>query len=315
MPAICSATRGNAIPPGVTVGQRNICPGLDERELFPHIDSVKPNPSSRAGEALEGALRQLLRPLLRLLVAHQITLGRLVEMLKEILVDVAEKDIRSAGGEPTDTRIHLLTGVHRKDVRRLRNLSRVSERMPPSVSLGGQLIARWTSDEACLDEAGHPRVLPLAAPTGVMSFKTLVEEISRQDVRPRAALEELLRLGVVVMEGDDRVRLHMEAFVPEKGFEEKAFYFGHNLRDHVAAGAHNLRGGQPPWLDRSVYYDHLSAASAAELSALARTAGMQALQTVNKRAAILQKRDARRSTASHRINFGAFFFQTSTHEE
>jgi hypothetical protein len=188
-------------------------------------------------QALEGAVRRLLRPLLRLLVENQIALGRLVELIKETLVDMAERDIKSAGGTPTDTRIHLLTGVHRKDVRRLRRTSDEAPAIPPTVSLGGQIIARWTSDAACLDRAGRPRVLPLSAPAGEMSFKTLVDEIGRQDIRPRAALEELQRLGVIELDGDDRVRLQMEAFVPEKGFTEKAFYFGQNLRDHLAAGA------------------------------------------------------------------------------
>ncbi len=265
--------------------------------------------------ALEGAVRRLLRPLLRLLVENQIALGRLVELIKETLVDMAERDIKAAGGTPTDTRIHLLTGVHRKDVRRLRRTQDAADAMPATVSLGGQIIARWTSDAACLDRSGRPRVLPLSAPANEMSFKNLVDEIGRQDIRPRAALEELLRLGVVEMNGDDQVRLQMEAFVPEKGFTEKAFYFGQNIRDHLAAGARNLRGTQAPLLDRSVYYDHLSPESVAELTELARETGMHTLLNFNRRAAALQKRDAGRTDSKQRVNFGAFFYHAPDHED
>lgn len=264
---------------------------------------------------LEGAVRRLLRPLLRLLVENQIALGRLVELIKETLVDMAERDIKAAGGTPTDTRIHLLTGVHRKDVRRLRRTQDAADAMPATVSLGGQIIARWTSDAACLDRSGRPRVLPLSAPANEMSFKNLVDEIGRQDIRPRAALEELLRLGVVEMNGDDQVRLQMEAFVPEKGFTEKAFYFGQNIRDHLAAGARNLRGTQAPLLDRSVYYDHLSPESVAELTELARETGMHTLLNFNRRAAALQKRDAGRTDSKQRVNFGAFFYHAPDHED
>jgi hypothetical protein len=289
---------------------------LAKREYFPQSFGVTKKPASLTPtQALEGAVRRLLRPLLRLLVENQIALGRLVELIKETLVDMAERDIKSAGGTPTDTRIHLLTGVHRKDVRRLRRTSDEAPTIPPTVSLGGQIIARWTSDAACLDRAGRPRVLPLSAPAGEMSFKTLVDEIGRQDIRPRAALEELQRLGVIELDGDDRVRLQMEAFVPEKGFTEKAFYFGQNLRDHLAAGARNLRGTQPPLLDRSVYYDHLSPESVAELTDLARASGMQALLAFNRRAAALQKRDAGRADSQQRVNFGAFFYHAPNHEE
>ncbi len=102
------------------------------------------------------------------------------------------------------------------------------------------------------------------------------------------------------------------AFVPEKGFDEKAHYFGRSLHDHVAAAARNLAGDAPPLLERTVYYDELSAASVAELTDLSRRLGEDALQTVNRRALELQQRDADAApgeSADRRMSFGVYFYE------
>src|ERR1700704_431682 len=70
--------------------------------------------------SLLNALRQLLRPLVRLLTAQAITFPMLPELLKHIYVDEAVRHFGLGGEPPSDSRVSLLTGVHRKDVRRLR---------------------------------------------------------------------------------------------------------------------------------------------------------------------------------------------------
>ena len=86
------------------------------------------------------------------------------------------------------------------------------------------------------------------------------------------------------------------------------------MHDHIAAVTHNLTGGRPPFLERCVYYGKLTEASIAELTRLAREAGMQALQSVNRRAMELQERDSGQPDAELRMNFGLYFFSASTRE-
>ena len=129
-------------------------------------------------------------------------------------------------------------------------------------------------------------------------------------------LDEWLRLGVAHVDEDANVCLNTESFVAERGFEEKAFFFGRNLRDHIAAGAHNLEGGSPAFFDRSVYYARLSEASTSELEELSRGLGMDALRAVNSRALELQERDAASSPSSspatRRMNFGIYFYRADS---
>ena len=63
--------------------------------------------------------------------------------------------------------------------------------------------------------------------------------------------------------------------------------------------------------ERSVYYDGLTKTSAAELVSLGEALGMQALQTVNRRALTLEQKDADRPDANQRINFGIYFYHTT----
>lgn len=263
--------------------------------------------------ALRRALQVVLRPLVRLLIEQGVPFYQLAELVKGVYVDVALRDFPLEGKEPTDSRVTLLTGVHRKDVKRLRSEQREIDEPPKSVSLGALLVARWTGSAAFLDAEGRPRPLPRKAARGP-SFEKLVASVSK-DIRPRSVLDEWLRLGVARLDGNDCVCLNAEAFVPSRGFEEKAYYFGRNLHDHVATAAHNLSGRKPALLERSVYYPALSKESVAELAKLAARVGMEALQAVNRRALELKRRDANDEGAAHRMNFGVYFFETDTTAE
>ena len=266
--------------------------------------------SSPAGppEALVAALRRVLRPLVRLLISKGITLPTITTLLKEAYVSVAEADFPVTGKRQTDSRINLLTGVHRKDVKRLREERQTERDAPPAVGLGAQIVSRWVSDASTTDSEGRPIPLPRQAKTSSEpSFDGLVESISK-DVRPRAVLDEWLRLGVAELDGEDRVILNRQAFVPEKGFDEKAFYFGRNIHDHLAATVHNLSGDGNPRLERSVHYSGLTESSVRMLAEQAEKTGMESLLALNKLARERVDADSGEPDATHRFNFGLYFF-------
>ncbi len=267
-----------------------------------------PDRSGLVPESLLRAVRYLLRPLVRLLLAYQVTYPVLQKLLKSVYLEMAERDFSLDGRRQTASRLSLLTGIHRKDVRRLREESADAYTPPPSVSLGARLVAQWTGAPEFRGEDGRP--LPLQRGSGAgPSFDALVASVSK-DIRARPVLDEWRRLGVVTVDDEGLVRLVVDAFVPSRGFDEKAHYFGRNLHDHIAAGAHNLEDASPPLLERSVYYDGLSPESVRELAELAERTGMDALQAVNRRARELQERDEARPESRLRINFGAYFFHT-----
>jgi len=270
-------------------------------------------PSASPSPTLVLALRRVLRPLVRLMLARGVTFPFLAELLKTLFVEVADADFRIGDKASTDSRINLMTGVHRKDVSRLRQaLQSPDDSAPSVVSLGAQLVAIWLGTPRYLDGAGRPLPLPrFASEGGELSFESLVASVN-SDIRSRVVLDEWLRLGVVRIDDERRVCLNAEAFVPAEGFEEKAFYFGHNLHDHCAAAAHNLLGEQPPFLERSVHYDALSPESIHLLAAQSEEMGMQALLAINKSALAAEEADIGDNSPRQRMTFGIYFYSTET---
>ena len=270
---------------------------------------------------LTRALRRVLRPLVRLMLAQGITWPYLAELLKGLFVEVADREFRLNGKPPTDSRISLLSNVHRKDVSRLRTLlNNEEDSIPAVVSLGSQLVSRWLSSENWLDESGQPKPLArLMSEGGENSFEALVASVS-SDIRSRVVLDEWLRLGIVSMDEENRVCLNTSAFVPSKGFEEKTFYFAHNLHDHVAAAVHNLLG-EPganaetfiPFVERSVHCDGLSPEAVQQLARQCEHLGMQTLLAVNKAAAKAETESTSESAhqTPQRMTFGIYFYAES----
>lgn len=258
-------------------------------------------------ESLVKALVAIFRPLVKLLIRYQINHGYVSQLLKAIYVNVAENDFKVSGANQTDSRISMLTGIHRREVKRLRTPIEDGLVMPENVSVGTQILTTWITDPRFLHQ-GEPKNLPKSTKGDIIGFDTLVSSISKQDLRTKVVLEEWLHHGLVQIDNEGLIELQTEAFVTETGFDEKAFFFGKNLYAHIAAGAHNLTGGRPPQFDRSVFYNHLTEDSIATISALIEKQGMETLKVVNAKANELQKKDRGDTSATGRINFGSYFW-------
>jgi hypothetical protein len=257
---------------------------------------------------LVAALRRVLRPLIRLLLSHGIRFQTFCDLAKETYIQVADEEFKLDCKSQTDSRISLLTGVHRRDVNRLRNISQTKSPLPLQASLSSQLLAIWSGRTEYLDANGTPLPLPrLASKGGEQSFEALVRSVSK-DFRARVVLDEWQRQGIATLDEQDNVHLAVDAFVSPQGLEEKTFYFGQNIHDHLAASVYNLAGSMPPFLERCVYYNNLTAESVTEYERVARTAGMRAIHTVNRHAMELKKRDAGKADAVYRTNFGIYNF-------
>lgn len=259
--------------------------------------------------SLVHALRRVMRPLVRLMLRKGITYSYFADLMKAVFVDVAAREFRLDDKPPTDSRISLITGVHRKDVRRLRALpDETGAGLPEAVSIGAHLVSTWTGTPPFCQAGGKPAPLPrLASAGGECSFDALVARVSK-DIRARVVLDEWLRLGVVRVDDEDRVHLVTSAFVPQKGFDEKAAYFGHNVHDHASAAVHNLTVEGAPFFERSVHYDALTEAGVAQLREAVSDEGMRALMSFNTLASRLEARDSAAPAPRQRITVGLYFY-------
>lgn len=259
--------------------------------------------------SLLSALQHVMRPLVRLMLKKGVTYTRFADLLKDIFVDVAEREFRLDDTPPTDSRISLLTGVHRKDVRRLRAKTAGQDvALPEIISFGAHLVSVWLNNSPFCKQPGQPLPLArLASMGGECSFDALVAQVSK-DIRARVVLDEWLRLGVVRIDDQDCVHLETVAFIPQKGFDEKAAYFRHNLHDHACAAVHNLTETGAPFFERSVHYDSLSPWAVSQLREAVAVEGMQMLNGLNLLAAELEERDVPPPASRQRITIGLYFY-------
>jgi hypothetical protein len=250
-------------------------------------------------------LRRLLRPLVRFLIAEQLTFPRIDALLRSLYVEVADEQFPLRDKEPSASRAALLTGIHRREVKRLREAGAAEDPEPESLSLSARLIANWNAMPRFLDPDGEPLPLARSSRRDGPSLRDLAETVG-QDIRPQAILDEWLRLGVVEIDDEGRVRLRAGSFVAESGFEEKAGFFGRTVGAHLAAAGRNVRGEGTASFDQVVYYGDLRPESVEKLARRARELGMRALRDWNREAAELQDADEGRPGACHRIQFGAY---------
>ncbi len=245
----------------------------------------------------------LLLPWVRELVRHGVTYPQLSLRLKQVFFDAARAELERTGQRQTDSAVSMLSGLHRKDVRTLGAAQ--PGRAAASIPLSSQIVTRWISDPQYRDQRGKPRDLPRHGSTG--SFEALVNSVSK-DVHPRTALEELVRLGVVTLQGE-RVCMNGDAFVPRHGFAELAELLARNVADHIAAATHNLEAEDAVrFLEQSVFAQGLSAESAAELGDVARKLWGQAFERMVAQATTRVARDKASAGPRHRMRFGVFFF-------
>jgi hypothetical protein len=259
------------------------------------------------------AIAVVLEPVARLMIEHAVDLSSVVEEFKSALVRQAGDRYALDGREASDARVALLTGVHRKDVRRLRNLPNRSQQTKSGISVATAVVARWISDAQFLNFDQTPLRLarsPRYAESGQPDFSALVASVST-DTSARTVLDELLRLGIVRMEEENYVQLLHTSFVPQKDIAGKFHFLAAGVSDHLSAAVSNLATTEQvkPMLDQSAFAEGLDAKQAALLHEKARALWTQALQKFLVDAAVAEQRSDVKASERYRVRFGTYFLE------
>ena len=268
------------------------------------------NEQSGTSDAFLRVLRGLLRPLVRTMIARGLTAPVIYALLKRVYVEVAEETFALEGKPLTDSRVSLLTGVHRKDIRTIRAETDdgASDARRKSALLA-TVIGQWMSHPDFAHPDGTPRALPRAADDGP-SFETLVQSISK-DVRPRTVLDELDRAGFVTL-SDDLLQLNADTIVGTATPSDKEVFFGANVGDHLAAATENLLSDTPPFFERSVFYNQMTPDAVDEIETAARAQSQTMLQELNRQSSAAHRRDKDTGGPRQRYRLGIYFYREDT---
>jgi len=260
--------------------------------------------------ALSAATRQLLQPLVRILLRNNVSHRTFADLAKQVYVEVAKAEFAIHGKKQTVSRIAILSGLTRKEVQRLLT--------PPSDSKsiaakeyhrGSRVITGWLRDPKYGDGKGHPRPIPLEGRGA--TFSALVKSYSG-DIPVRAVLDELLRVGAVKQLKDGRICLVSRGYIPQKGSAEKLHVLGADTADLIATIDYNVYlKPTKPRFQRKVMYDNVSVEAAKEFRTLAAAEGQELLEKLDR---WLSHRDrdvnpASKGTGRVRVGVGVYHFE------
>ena len=251
----------------------------------------------------------LLRPLVRILLRHGIPCDALCTVARHVYVRVATEEFTLPRRKQTISRVSILTGLPRKEVRNIMATTDVqNQEATDRYNRAARVIAGWVRDKEFHDKGGNPLALPIEGKKG--SFGALVHCYSG-DLPVRAMLDELLRVGAVGKTRDGRIRLQARSYVPQQSATDKLQILGADTADLIATIAHNLDAEAIPRYQRKVMYDNVPVEAVQEFQ---RLSADQAQALIEKLDGWLSQRDrdvnpAMGGTGHKRVGVGIYYFE------
>lgn len=258
---------------------------------------------------LQKSVTHMLQPLVRLLLRHGVTHAEFSDWTKNVFVNQAENNFKVNDKKPTVSRIAIVTGINRKEVKRIQELPSEPTPLPAKHNRAARVVTGWLQDERFHNKSGQTRPLEYGDPA--KDFNLLVKEYSG-DVPARAVLDELIRVGTVSKSDDGRVTLIRAAYVPHESKEDMLNIFGESTADLLETLDHNIASSADnSRLQLSVVYDNLSAESVKEFKALSKSKATNLLQELD-RFLSSQDRDLTEQTSSkdrYRAGLGLYLIE------
>ncbi len=182
--------------------------------------------------------------------------------------------------KPTVSRIAIVTGINRKEVKRILDLPADVDTSTAKHNRATRVVTGWLQDKDFCDSKGNPKPLEYGEPEN--DFNQLVKRYSG-DVPARAVLDELVRVGTVERDENNIVSMKQKGYVPHESEEGMLKILGDSATDLLETIDHNMVSDtENARLQLSVVYDNLSSESVAEFKKLSNRKSMELLQELDK---------------------------------
>lgn len=185
-----------------------------------------------------GAFLLVLRPMARIFLRFGIGFREFAEIAKTAFVDVASSDYGLRGRPTNISRVAVMTGLTRKEVKRLRDKSLSDEdRLAVRTTPLCVVLHRWHAEDDFLDSQGRPATLPFGGETP--SFSELVRKFGG-DIPPGAMRTELKRVGAIAEDENGNLRVIRRSVVPAGEHDNLIAALAHSAYPLLATIAHNI---------------------------------------------------------------------------
>ncbi|RMF97703.1 MAG: hypothetical protein D6727_04960 [Gammaproteobacteria bacterium] len=238
--------------------------------------------SSDPKATLIRAFRLMLRPIVRLLLRGGVTWRETAEACKQSFVEVATSDYGLHGRPTNISRVAILTGLSRREVRRLRKeLAEETAGELDNMNAATRVLTGWHLDPDFQDRHARPLDLPVAGEGA--SFATLVQRYGR-DIAAVTLLRELQRNEAVEELADGRLRVRKRYFMPSPLDPAAVLRAGSVLRDLAMTIEYNLacEPGEPTRFEGRASNDHMTIADEKAFRAFLEREGQAFLERVDE---------------------------------
>jgi hypothetical protein len=245
------------------------------------------------------ACRRFLAPVAAWLLRAGITWKEFAEVSQMAFVESAGREFGLRGRLANVSRVALLTGLSRREVRRQRALLDSRPAETDSWNPASRLLSGWHQDPDFL-ENGKPAVL---AASGPRSMEALLRRYAG-DIPHGALLKELQRAGAVVETVDGRFAVLKRYFMPLSIDPAATQRTGSVLEDLATTLDHNLsrRPDQPTRFEGRVTNLRVAASALAEFHSFLEKEGQAFLEKIDD---WLSRRETRAGDGQDFIRLGA----------
>lgn len=190
-------------------------------------------------EHVIATVKSLMNPIIKLLLRNGVTYKEFALLCKSIFVEAAADGFGIRGRPTNVSRISVLTGIDRKEVKRIKDLLRENSLAVEAQNCQDRitrLLTAWHQDP---EYSADGQVSPLPVEGGRGSFTSLVRRYGG-DVPVQALLKELLRVGVVARLEDGRVKVLSRYFMPVQSDPQALLRAGSMISELGENLFHNL---------------------------------------------------------------------------
>ena len=179
----------------------------------------------------------VLKPIARILLRFGIGFREFSEIAKTAFVDVASSDFGIRGRPTNISRVAVMTGLTRKEVRRLRDkIAGGKHTVVVKPTPMWDILHYWHADSEFLDSGGRPSKLPFSGES--KSFSSLVRRFGG-DIPPGAMRTELKRVGAIEEDEAGNLTVLKRTFRPEGDHESLVASLVHGVYPLLATVSHN----------------------------------------------------------------------------
>ena len=188
---------------------------------------------------VQQACLALLKPIASFLMKCGMTWREFSAVSKAAFVAVASDEYGIKGRPTNVSRVSILTGINRKEVKRQRELLDMAVTLPAHKTTDAtRVLSGWYQDSEFLDNDGKPKLLPITGDQG--SFWSLCQRYGG-DVAVSTMLKELTRVKAVEQNPDSTVKVLQRYYMPVQFDSEWITNAGGVFEDLGTNINHNLR--------------------------------------------------------------------------